>query len=157
MSDYVRRLRAVVGTQPLILVGSSVVVVDDTGRILLIQRTDTGEWGLPGGLTDPGESLEDTARREVVEETGVGIDQVALLDLFSGPECYYRCPNGDEVHNVTAAYVARVAGGVTVRADPMEARDARFFDLADLPAKIFPPEAPIVDRYVRTVRESTVD
>jgi ADP-ribose pyrophosphatase YjhB (NUDIX family) len=147
VNDYVRRLRAALGTQPLILAGSSVLVVDADRRILLIERADTGDWGLPGGLADPGESLEDTARREVFEETGVEVGELALLGVFSGPEFYYRCPNGDEIHNITAAYVATVPTGVPVRADPVEARSARFFDLSALPAKILPPEQPIIERY----------
>ncbi|MBM7776057.1 ADP-ribose pyrophosphatase YjhB (NUDIX family) [Actinokineospora baliensis] len=147
MKDYLRQLRAAVGTAPLILTGANVVVVDESGRVLLIERADTHDWGLPGGLLDPGESLEDCGRREVFEETGVKVEELDLLGVFSGPEFYYKCPNGDEIHNVTAAYVARVPDGVAVSADLDEAFSARFFALDDLPPAILPPEVPIIERY----------
>jgi ADP-ribose pyrophosphatase YjhB (NUDIX family) len=152
MNDYVRRLRAALGTEPLILVGSSVVVLDEAGRILLIERSDTGDWGLPGGLTDPGEALEDTARREVFEETGVKLEQLTLLGVFSGPEFHYRYPHGDEIHNVTAAYVAHVPAGTIARPDLQEARRAEFFELDAIPAAFLPPERPIVEEYLRSLR-----
>ena len=153
MNDYVRWLRDAVGTGPLILVGSSVVVLDQGGRVLLIERADTGDWGLPGGLTDPGESLEDTARREVFEETGVKIEELTLLGVFSGPEFYFRYPHGDEIHNVTAAYVAHAPADATVRPELDEARRAEFFGVEALPAAILPPEAPIIRAYLRSLRE----
>ena len=43
----------------------NVVVTDDEGAILLIQRSDNGNWALPGGALDPGESMTDAAVREV--------------------------------------------------------------------------------------------
>jgi hypothetical protein len=53
-----------------LVVGSSAVVVDDEGRILLQRRSDSGNWALPGGTMDIGETLADSAIREVEEETG---------------------------------------------------------------------------------------
>lgn len=145
--DYISDLRRLVGTRPLILPGSSVVLVDAAGRILLIERAETGDWGLPGGFMDPGESFEDTAHREVREELGLGIEQLELLGVFSGPDYYYRYPHGDEVFNVTAAFTARLFGD-EIRLDRNEIADARFFDPFDLPSDIIGPEKPIVQRYL---------
>ncbi|MEU4377339.1 NUDIX hydrolase [Pseudonocardia alni] len=148
--SYVGELRSLVGTRPLILPGSSVVVVD-AGRILLVRRADTGDWGLPGGLMDPGESFEEAAHREVREEVGIGITELRLLDVFSGADYYYRYPHGDEVYNVTAAYTAApVSRELTV--DPAELASAEFVELDRLPNDILPPERPIIDRYVRLAR-----
>jgi ADP-ribose pyrophosphatase YjhB (NUDIX family) len=144
--NYVSDLRDLVGCRPLILPGTSVLVLDDESRLLLIQRADTGDWGLPGGFMELGESFEDTGRREVREETGLEIGDLRLLAVFSGPEFHYRYPHGDEVFNVTAAYTARVVGG-SLRCDPAEADDARFFALDRLPADILPPERPILASY----------
>ncbi|SHN35955.1 NUDIX domain-containing protein [Actinacidiphila paucisporea] len=82
MNDYVAELRSLLGHRPVIFPGASVVVTDDRGRVLLLARADTGGWGLPAGLMDPGESFEDTARREVLEETGLIVGELALLGLF---------------------------------------------------------------------------
>ncbi|GGU80563.1 DNA mismatch repair protein MutT [Streptomyces litmocidini] len=148
MNDYVAELRALLGHRPVIFPGASVVVTDDSDRVLLLARADTGGWGLPGGLMDPGESFEDTARREVLEETGLTVGELTLLGLFSGgPEYFYRYPNGDEVHNVTAAYVTSLPAGATMVLDRTENTDAAFFDVDDLPADVIAPERPILDAY----------
>ncbi|SFA92161.1 ADP-ribose pyrophosphatase YjhB, NUDIX family [Amycolatopsis marina] len=148
--NYIAELRRLVGSRPLILPGTSVVLVDDAGRILLVRRTDTGDWGLPGGFMDPGESFEDTGRREVREEIGLEIDKLELLGVFSGPEYYYRYPHGDEVFNVTVAYTARPSTG-EIEPDHTEVGEVRFFEPTELPADILAPEKPIVERYLGLV------
>lgn len=57
MSDYIKDLRRLIGHRPLILVGSTIIVINDKKEILLQHRSDTKEWGLPGGAMEPGESL----------------------------------------------------------------------------------------------------
>ncbi len=69
---YVEELRKIVGHRPLILVGAVVLVINENGYVLLQQRTEPyGKWGLPGGLMELSESPEETAYREVYEETGI--------------------------------------------------------------------------------------
>lgn len=154
MTDYVRGLRAAIGHAPLITPGSSVVVLDGSGRILLMRRGDTGDWGLPGGLMEPGESLEQTARREVFEEVGLRLGELTLLGVFSGPELHYIYPNGDEIHNVTAAWTARLPARARPRVDGQEAVCARFFAPSALPADVLAPERPILARFAAAYDES---
>ena len=54
-----------------IVPSANVIVVNNRGEILLIRRTDNGNWAVPGGGIDPGESITDTAVRETLEETGI--------------------------------------------------------------------------------------
>lgn len=145
---YIAELRKLVGTRPLILPGTSVLVTDERNRLLLLARSETGDWGLPGGFMDPGESFEDAGRREVLEETGIVLGALKLFGVYSGPEYYYRYPHGDEVHNVTAAFTSAVTG-TSVHVDGVEISGYEFFDLDKLPPDILGPERPIVDDYVK--------
>ena len=87
MSPYVRRLRALVGHDLLLLPSVTVVPRDDRGRVLLVRRADDGQWAAIGGMVEPGERPEDAACREALEEAGVevalrGILVVVAVDLF---------------------------------------------------------------------------
>jgi len=62
-----------VGRQGKIRVGCSAIIFDDEGRFLLTRRSDNGQWCLPSGGLEPGESLEETCIREVFEETGLHV------------------------------------------------------------------------------------
>ncbi|HEU4965028.1 MAG TPA: NUDIX hydrolase [Bacilli bacterium] len=147
--DYVKELRQLVGTRPLVLTGSCVFVCDREGRVLLNKRSDNGYWGVPGGMMELGETLEQTGIREVQEETGLTVKRLHLLDVFSGPELYYRYPHGDEVYNVTAAYrTDEYEGEVRVNE---ESEELRFFALAEMPPleQFSPPLRPFIARFLQ--------
>lgn len=142
---YIEELRALVGTRPLILVGAVVLVLDQAGRLLLQRRSET-LWGLPGGLMEPGESLEENARREVFEETGLTARELQLFEIYSGPEFYIKLGNGDEFYSVTAAYTTSdVQGDVLI--DGVETLDARYFAWDELPESIAKRHRMIIDRF----------
>lgn len=135
---YISELRKRVGTYPLIMVGAAMVVLDSKNRLLLLHRTDNGCWGLPGGAMELGESLENTARRETREEAGIEVTQVSLFGVFSGPDLYYKYPNGDEVYNVTIVYTARYHGdGTDIQLT--EHDKYAFFEMFALPSNVSPP------------------
>ncbi|WP_307189909.1 NUDIX hydrolase [Geomicrobium sp. JCM 19037] len=124
--NYLKRLREKVGQQPLIVTGATVIVKNHKGEILMQKRSDTNDWGLPGGAMEMGESLEETAKRELYEETGLRAETLQLVAVKSGRDYYYKYPNGDEVYNVIALYLTDNTSG-TLAINDDEARAWLFF------------------------------
>jgi 8-oxo-dGTP diphosphatase len=84
------------------------VIIPSEERIVLIRRANDpfeGQWALPGGFVEVGETVEQAARREAAEETGLAVELAGLVGVYSDPE---RDPRG---HNVSVAFLARVLSG----------------------------------------------
>lgn len=146
--NYVEDLRKIVGHRPLILVGSVTIIINDKKMILLQKRkTPYGKWGLPGGLMELGESTEDTARREVLEETGLILGNLSLIDVFSDPDNLIKAPNGDEFYSVTIAYHTKEAKGKLV-IDESESLGFDFIDINKLPENIVDSHRVIINRFL---------
>lgn len=94
---------------PLLGVG---VLVQNHGNVLVVQRGQApakGEWSIPGGLVEIGESLEQAAHREVMEECNIRINGLKRLDLFE-----YIEKDGKNLikhHYVVVNFLATFAGG----------------------------------------------
>ena len=153
--SYIMDLRKVVGSRPLIMVGANVILLDSNNRILLQLRTDNHSWGLPGGSMELGENLEDVAKRELKEETGLITNNLSLFNIFSGEEFYYKYPHGDEVYNVVATFICTDYEG-TLQKDMVEVKDLKFFSLNELPSNISPPDVPIIRLFIETFKRKTV-
>ena len=92
------------------LVGVGAVVVDE-GRVLLVRRGTEplkGEWSLPGGVLELGESLLAGVIREVLEETGLTVEPLELVELL---DRIHRVDERVRYHYVIADYLCRVSGG----------------------------------------------
>ncbi len=145
MSDYIMDLRKIVGHRTLLQVGASVIVEDERGRILLELRTDNHCWGYPGGSVDIDEVVEDAARRELFEETGLTADSLELFGVFSGKELHYVYPNGDEVSNVDVVFLCKSFSG-EVKLQEEEVERLEFFALEDIPDNLSPPiQKPVME------------
>ncbi|WP_369136546.1 NUDIX hydrolase [Klebsiella variicola] len=132
--NYVQQMRSLIGHRLLLLAGSNVIITDARHQILLQLRRD-GTWGLPGGLLEPGESLEQTAVREVKEETNLDVRNLLLLGIFSGPEYTFTLPNKDEINVITSLYWTSDWSGKMVN-DPGEGQELAFFAPEDLPSNM---------------------
>lgn len=110
------------------VVGIVVVPFAPDGRVLLIRRADTGLWAMPGGTLEWGETLRETAVREVAEEAGAVVTKLRrVTGVYSRPD---RDPR---FHAVTICVVADIEAQVRGPKNALEIREARLFDLADVP------------------------
>jgi len=113
------------------VIGVVAVARTRDGKTLLIRRGDTGEWGLPGGTLEWGETLRVGLERELEEEAGVIKHEVVrVLGAWSAPE---RDPR---FHAVTIGVECIVDPPAKPPKNPLEIREARLFDNADLPARL---------------------
>lgn len=128
--EFIRELRARVGHDLLFLSAAlSVVIVDD--RVLLVRRSDTGGWIVPGGIVEPGEFAADVAERELLEESGVVGAVERLLLVTTGEPMEY--PNGDRCQYLLLIFQCRYEDGAPTP-DLEETTEARWFALDALPA-----------------------
>ena len=89
-----------------------VIIPSERGVVLIRRGTEPfkGQWALPGGFVEVGETVEEAAYREAAEETGLAVEVARLVGVYSDPE---RDPRG---HNVSVAFLARVLSGDLVAA-----------------------------------------
>lgn len=115
----------------MLSVGATIVVLKEN-KILLNLRSDTNTWGIPGGATELGETLEETAIRELNEETNLTANSFTLLNIFSGKDFYFKYPNGDELYSVVTLYLAN---GVTgdLKISDGESLELKYFGKDELP------------------------
>lgn len=147
MSNYIMDLRSIVGHRALLQVGASVIVEDNKGRILLQKRSDNHCWGYAGGSVELDEKVEDAAKRELFEETGLIANSLELFGVFSGESTHYIYPNGDEVSNVDIVFICRDYSGELIRQED-EVEQLKFFDIEELPKQISPPIRMALNKWI---------
>jgi len=107
------------------------LLMNRENELLLQLRSDTNDWGIPGGGMEMGDTFEETAKRELFEETGLVANQLELLGVVSGKELYFKYPHGDEIYNATAVYKATAVTGIIKRDE--ESIELAYFPLNSLP------------------------
>jgi len=114
-----------------LVVGSSAIVVNGEGRILLQRRTDSGNWALPGGTMDIGETLAHSLIREVKEETGFDVRTDRIVGIYSDPGHVFAYDDG-EVRQEFNICIACTIGGGSLRVSS-ESTAVEFFAFEDIP------------------------
>lgn len=140
---YLSELRKSIGHDTIMMVGATAFVRNEKGEILMQLRSDTKDWGLPGGSMELGEKADEAAKRELFEETGLKAESAELMGVFSGKEYFYVYPNGDQTDTVIILYRMEGISGELCMADgesekleyfppdklpePLESRTAQLF------------------------------
>lgn len=121
------------------------IIIELKGGIVLIERKNAPPgWAIPGGFVDEGESLEDAARREALEETSLRVRLKCQLHAYSDPK---RDPR---FHTVSVVFVAEAEG--TPRAQD-DAKNVAVFSESDIPKNLAFDHARILSDYFRWKRE----
>lgn len=89
----------------------TVFVVDGQDRVLLIQRTDNGLWALPGGAQDFGEYIAETAVRETREESGIDVEVVDIVGIYTNPNHLIEFSDGEVRQQFSICFRAQPIGG----------------------------------------------
>jgi 8-oxo-dGTP pyrophosphatase MutT (NUDIX family) len=118
--------------EPNSVVPAAVALVsNDTGEILMIRRTDNGNWALPGGAIEMSESVADAAIRETFEETGIQVEVTGLLGVYSDPRHLIHFTSNDEVRReFSIVLTARPVGGAPATSE--ESSEVRWVSPRDL-------------------------
>jgi 8-oxo-dGTP pyrophosphatase MutT (NUDIX family) len=113
----------------------SAVIFDRRGRVLLQQRSDGGQWGLPGGSVEIGESVHDAVVREVREETGLLVTVRRLIGVYSDPALQVvRYPDGNVWHYVSVCFECVTRRGTLTTGD--ETLALRYVPPTRLPGRL---------------------
>lgn len=142
--DYIQQLRSMVGNEKVIMVVAGAFVLDKKNRVLMQKRSDNGQWGFPGGFMELGENVQDTARREVYEETGLILDELELFGIYSGPQYDKTFSNGDQVALVHVTFLCKRYSGELVESND-ESIENKFYSFEDLPENIYTDHKMLAD------------
>ena len=107
-----------------------VLAVNYAGQVLLQRRRDTGQWALPMGKQEIGETVTECAIRETEEETGVRVEITGLVGIFSDPAHIVAYSDGEVRQEYEVTLLARPLSGEPMEND--EASDVRWVAVADL-------------------------
>lgn len=128
--DYVTYIRSLVGNNKIMMNAAACIVINDKDEILLQLRGDDHFWGLPGGIMEMGERPEESARREVFEETGYEVELVKYLGDYHNFDKHW--PGGDSAHIICFIFVGTITGG-TMSIDMDETLDLKWYSYDNLP------------------------
>lgn len=99
------------GKQGKIRLGTSAILFNRERKFLLTKRSDNGQWCLPGGAVESGESLAEACEREVFEETGLKVRVKRLVGVYSHPDQLVVYPDGNKAFIVAIHFEVQAIGG----------------------------------------------
>ena len=145
--SYLGQLRKLIGKQKAFVITARAIIQDSVGRVLFVCRKDNGNWVMPAGSMELGESIMDCVRREVREECGLEVISAVPIAVYSEPRFSFVTVYGDPYQPLSIVFLVKEWRGQLQSATD-ETLDARFFSLDELP-----PNLPAV--YHETLKDLT--
>jgi len=119
-----------IGAQGKIRLGCSAAIFDKQGGVLLTRRRDNGQWCLPSGGVEPGESVAEGCEREVLEETGLSVRVKRFVGVYSHPDQLTVYSETDKFQIVALHFEAEIIGGELGLSD--ETSDYGYFTMEEI-------------------------
>jgi len=130
---YYQKLREKIGKSTLLLPAVAVFIKNKKGEMLLVRKRGSKLWVFPGGYMEMGESVEQTAKREVLEETGFVVKpNKKIIGICSGKKFNKKYPNGDSVQPLIIFIAASIVKQKE-RTDKKEISQLKFFSMQNPP------------------------
>ncbi len=124
--NYIQNLRTKIGHQKFIHPAARILIENEAGEFLFIQRIDNGKLGIPAGGLEEGETIEQCIIREVQEETGLELQGVEVIGISTNPQNEtVTYPNGDMIQYFTVEFYSQQWTG-TPKADNVETKAIQF-------------------------------
>ena len=147
--NYLKSLRKYVGHRPLLTVGTWLLVYNDKNEVLMQLRSDFNSWDFPGGTFELSETIEECAKRELKEETNLEMDDIKILDIFSGEKTYQKYPNGDELYVVSILCEIRKYHG-NIKINDGESTKLAWIPIDKIPSNL----SPITSNYIDEIKKN---
>jgi 8-oxo-dGTP pyrophosphatase MutT (NUDIX family) len=155
MSNYIKDIRAIVGNTPIRSVSTGIIVLYDN-QILLQHRSDTNDYGTPGGNVELDEKIMDAAKRELFEETGIVVHELSLFGIYSGESQVTIYPNGDITYYVVIVFYVKLSEKPILIKDE-ESHGLAFYPKDQLPKPLKPTDVAWIDAWVKGNFDIKVD
>jgi len=129
MKNYISKMRSKIGHAKFIHPAARILIENDKGEILFVERNDSWKFGIPAGALEEGETIEQCIIREVREETGLEILSLEVIGISTDPNLEtVHYPNGDVIQYFTVEFYSNHWSGTLKVHDTEEIKNAIFKD-----------------------------